>query len=404
MSMMLTIRELTEADAEAYACLRREALRDAPLAFGASPETDFVSSADAVKTQLRSGFIILGAFDGEMLIAAAGLLRGRHAKSAHKVDVWGVYVSPEHRRHGVGRQLLDTLMFRARMMPGVSVVRVSVTSAAPAARRLYELAGFELWGTEPDALRHEGTSVDEYHLARRFAPGRISSQAADEENSYRSFRIVVRPSAETNDHEVRLFGDDADLVNLFSMGVEMIGLDPDSILTSASQLHATEKPHTAMIARCTCGQIGCGNVCVDVSRSGGMVEWTSSADARPKIIARFPAESYDRELQRAIDDKSWETPDRTAARLLSECIDAAALARHGLTFEWASALLRPDTFTVSLRLDPGPYQILLHIPGGDDPPELLATRAAAVLREEPGVWKDVEWAPLMPGLPPPPIG
>jgi len=40
-----------------------------------------------------------------------------------------------------------------------------VTERAPEARRLYERAGFELWGTEPDALRHAGESVTEYHLA-----------------------------------------------------------------------------------------------------------------------------------------------------------------------------------------------------------------------------------------------
>ena len=47
------------------------------------------------------------------------------------------------------------------------------TSSAQAfnapARRLYERAGFEIWGTEPEALRHDGQSVAEHHMALHIA-------------------------------------------------------------------------------------------------------------------------------------------------------------------------------------------------------------------------------------------
>ena len=42
-----------------------------------------------------------------------------------------------------------------------------MTSDAPEARRLYERAGFVSWGTEPDALRHEGRSVSETNMSYR---------------------------------------------------------------------------------------------------------------------------------------------------------------------------------------------------------------------------------------------
>jgi RimJ/RimL family protein N-acetyltransferase len=35
------------------------------------------------------------------------------------------------------------------------------------AQRLYERAGFCIWGTEPDALSHDGQWVVEYHMALR---------------------------------------------------------------------------------------------------------------------------------------------------------------------------------------------------------------------------------------------
>ena len=160
------IRQLREADAESYVELRRQGLLEAPLAFGASPEDDMAASAEAVRDRLRQGpeWVILGAFqDG--LIGAVGLMRDRAVKASHKAHIWGMYVAQGQRGHGVGAELLRAALQHARAVPGVSWVHLAVTSAAPQARRLYERAGFEVWGTEPEALRHEGRAVVEYHMA-----------------------------------------------------------------------------------------------------------------------------------------------------------------------------------------------------------------------------------------------
>ena len=42
---------------------------------------------------------------------------------------------------------------------------LSVSEKAPAARQLYESAGFVVWGLEPDCIRYQGESTREYHLA-----------------------------------------------------------------------------------------------------------------------------------------------------------------------------------------------------------------------------------------------
>jgi RimJ/RimL family protein N-acetyltransferase len=160
------IRELRGDDVEAYAALRREALLDSPLAFGASPNDDFASSPQAIRDQLRRApeWVILGAFQND-LIGAVGVMRDRHAKASHKVHLWGMYVAPSHRRRGIGADLVRAALQHARTLPGVSWVHLAVTSAAPGALRLYERAGFEIWGTEPDALRHDGETVVEHHMA-----------------------------------------------------------------------------------------------------------------------------------------------------------------------------------------------------------------------------------------------
>lgn len=164
----LLVRRLTKDDASAYVDLRVRMLTDEPLAFGASPGHDFMSSADTVREQIARGddSAIYGAFD-DGLVATIGIYREDRPKTRHKMHVWGAYVVPAHRGRGLGRLLLEAAVAHARAVPGVTVLHISVTDAAPAARHLYERAGFEAWGSEPDALRYEGRSVTEHHMVLR---------------------------------------------------------------------------------------------------------------------------------------------------------------------------------------------------------------------------------------------
>lgn len=163
------IRLLLEEDAEQYAALRRESLLDAPLAFTSSPADDFASDPRSVCEQIRRGpdqAVLFGAFrDG--LVGATGMYRDRHAKAAHRAHIWGVYVSPAHRRNRLAAALLSAAIQHAESMTGIEWIHLAVSSSQPAARALYESLGFFSWGEEPDALRHEGRSVHEIHMALR---------------------------------------------------------------------------------------------------------------------------------------------------------------------------------------------------------------------------------------------
>jgi RimJ/RimL family protein N-acetyltransferase len=158
------IRLLREEDVEDWLALRREALLDAPLAFVSSPEDSFALDAEAMREQLRRTpeSVVLGAFD-EHLVGSVGLHRDRHRKASHKAHIWGMYVTPSQRRRGHAAQLLAAVLHRAAALPGIAWVHLSVSSAAPEARRLYEAAGFRAWGTEPEALRHAGRAASETH-------------------------------------------------------------------------------------------------------------------------------------------------------------------------------------------------------------------------------------------------
>jgi len=210
-----------------------------------------------------------------------------------------------------------------------------------------------------------------------------------ERQTFSSLEIRVLASPGTNDHEVRFLADGEDLIRR-SWGEVLLGLDPDHILIRTSQLYATERPHDATIARCGCGFVECGSEDVRVNRSAGAIQWTIR---HPRRAFRFPERVYDEEVERAVNDTSWETPDRTAARIVRDSVDAASLARHRLVFDWASARNRKARLTMSLRLEPGPYQILVHLPFRDETPQTVAGAALALLSQDPTSWSNVEWNP-----------
>lgn len=163
---MTAIRRLEPEDAEAYVRHRFEALTDSPLAFSASPEDDLAATPETVREMLGRfpETVIFGAFDDERLVGSVGIYRDPHRKLAHKTHLWGMYVTPSHRELGLGRELLEAAVAHARTIEGVVQVHLVVAETIDAARRIYETAGFRVWGTEPDALRHDGKELSHLHM------------------------------------------------------------------------------------------------------------------------------------------------------------------------------------------------------------------------------------------------
>lgn len=145
--------------------LRRAALETEPLAFGASTEDDVGLVLESVQAFLgdHEAQAVFGLFDGADLVGSVGLIRVSKVKQRHKGIVWGMYVLPRARHGGVGRALLEAAIQHARGW-GLDQVQLSVTEAAPAAKRLYEAVGFRSWGRERRALQWQGRFVDEDHM------------------------------------------------------------------------------------------------------------------------------------------------------------------------------------------------------------------------------------------------
>lgn len=166
--MTTMIRRLDPTDASALVALRREALDDAPLAFLAAPADDVGLVPVAVERFLgdREGQAVFGAYEGDELVGMIGIVRASKQKQRHVATIWGTYVTPRARGRGRASMLLDAAIGHARAWPVRQLV-LGVTDAVPGARRLYERAGFRVWGREPDALEWNGRFVAEDHMVLR---------------------------------------------------------------------------------------------------------------------------------------------------------------------------------------------------------------------------------------------
>jgi hypothetical protein len=204
-------------------------------------------------------------------------------------------------------------------------------------------------------------------------------------DSLPEFEIKVRPSPETGDHEVCLLAGGLDLVELFAPG--LMGLDPGDLLVEPCSLFAEGEAHRAVIGRCSCGVIGCGSVEVNIQRADRLVSWTETYSARS---VQFDAAQYCKEVERALCDYSWESPERTAGRFIAREVDRLSLAKNGFEFRWASGGTKEGMMTVSLELNPGPYQVLISLPWDGKDIDGIVRQFTMILRQGPESWPEVD--------------
>jgi hypothetical protein len=214
------------------------------------------------------------------------------------------------------------------------------------------------------------------------------------------FRISVSLSPGSDDHEVRYFADGRDLIG--SLWSSMLGLDPDDVLTTPCPLLPAGAEQAVTVARCACGVTECGSCSVVVREAGGLVEWLW----RDACVLSVDREAYVREVERALGDFTWETPDRAAARFFKVRFDPRRIGAPGFSLQWASGRVRKDALTASFDLqDEGAYQVFVHVawrrvgPGRRPvPPAVAADDLLLEVARDPRRWTDVEWSPMEQGL------
>ena len=159
--MAAAIRPLTPADAAAYRSLRLEMLARHPDAFTSGAGEEALRPLAWTAQRLEAApdkphDLWLGAWDGEALVGCVGLAGRYRAKERHNATVVGMMVHPRARGQGLGQRLLAALLERARAIPTLVQLDLSVTQGNDSAQRLYEAAGFTVFGVHPAAIQVEG--------------------------------------------------------------------------------------------------------------------------------------------------------------------------------------------------------------------------------------------------------
>ena len=157
-SKAVVVRPMGLPDVEDYQTIRLSALKTAPEAFGSVHSIEASQPVERHAERLASS-LVFGAYNGGQVVGMVGLKPEEGPKNAHKGLMWGFYVKPEDRKHGIGSALIAALLKAACGM--VEQVILSVVASNAPAISLYEHFGFTRYGIEPRALKTSAGYSDE---------------------------------------------------------------------------------------------------------------------------------------------------------------------------------------------------------------------------------------------------
>lgn len=164
-STEVKIRRLTVDDLDSFREIRAEAIQNYPQSF-ATPEED--EGGDAMIAAYRHWLSgdILGAFEHENLTGVAGFYVGPDKRAQHRGHIFTVYVKERCRGKGVGDRLIKELLALAEER--VEQVHLAVVLTATAAIKTYRRNGFDIYGTDPRAIRIGDVAYDKYLMVKNF--------------------------------------------------------------------------------------------------------------------------------------------------------------------------------------------------------------------------------------------
>lgn len=163
----LTIDRLGPSHAREYREVMLEAYAEHPDAFTSTvAERAALPQAwweDRLSDRPDAKEAVFGAFLGGAIVGVAGLASESREKLRHKSTLFGMYVRPDSRGRGAGRQLVLAILEHARAR-SVRIVQLTVTEGNASAETLYRKSGFVRFGLEPYAVAVDRGFVSKAHM------------------------------------------------------------------------------------------------------------------------------------------------------------------------------------------------------------------------------------------------
>ncbi len=156
--MTNSIRLLHDKDADSFRTLRLKSYQDDPYAFSESFEDEQLRPLEDFEEEIRivgepPEWFVLGAFtDSEDLVGFVKFRRDTRSKGRHKSMIHAMYVDPDYRKYGIGRQLVESVIDRAKEMNLEQIhLWVLHSEHSTSAAKFYKKCGFE--GQGPMVMR-----------------------------------------------------------------------------------------------------------------------------------------------------------------------------------------------------------------------------------------------------------
>ncbi|MFZ4452779.1 GNAT family N-acetyltransferase [Salibacterium aidingense] len=159
-------RRLTVEDAPSCASLRKEALADSPEAFASTYQEEVTDGDFMGKVQQRllcRDAVTFGSFYEDQLVGTVMVWKKSIQKMRHKADIEAMYVTKRYRGSGVGRALMQAVFAQARIWD-LEQLQLAVVSSNQEAKAFYHSFGFQTYGVEKAALKHNGVYWDEEYM------------------------------------------------------------------------------------------------------------------------------------------------------------------------------------------------------------------------------------------------
>ncbi|MEC5425789.1 GNAT family N-acetyltransferase [Virgibacillus sp. C22-A2] len=162
----MEIRQLNRTDAEDYLSIRLEALQSSPYAFASSYEEEKNQTAEKYKNRFTTpaNTFTFGAFEESQLVGVVTLITEQLIKLNHRANIVAMYIKPEKRGIGLGKDLILKVLEKAYRLEGIEQIYLSVVTTNIPAKKLYASCGFEIIGKEKRALKIDNTYYDEEHM------------------------------------------------------------------------------------------------------------------------------------------------------------------------------------------------------------------------------------------------